>query len=135
MASPATIVARIIIMAILLSAVGMALFIGIVANTSRQPFARAPVADVLVMRDLNAIRFANDSDLDFFDCRVTISGGLEATLDQLKAKGRGYIDRDKFGEGMPRDEFYKRQLQGIAMVCHDDSGGDNQGRAVQIRLK
>lgn len=82
--------------------------------------ARTRSASVMVIRDLDELRFTNDSDIDLHRCRIAIDGAFSADLKGLPARGRGSIPRSAFAVDLPRDEFYRR-ARTMAIACFDDN--------------
>jgi hypothetical protein len=101
----------------------------VVANYTMRDTPKDTGGPVLVMKDLDQLRFTNDSDQDFGNCLVRIDGGFEAVLGSLPPRGRAALNRDAFGK-IPRDEFYTRALRSMTMRCLDSNSN-----TVDVRLK
>ncbi len=76
---------------------------------------------MLLTRDTDELRFANDSSLNLINCRVEIDGGFGAALPELPAHGRGALGAAQFDEAMPRDEFFTRSHRSTTMTCMDEA--------------
>jgi hypothetical protein len=87
-----------------------------------------PTADVLVVRDVDHLRFTNDSAINLHGCVVRIDG-YESVLRELPAKARAAVGRLTFNDPLPQAEFLKRSRT-IAMQCYDD---ENHLVAVRVR--
>lgn len=85
-------------------------------------------ADILVIRDLDELRFTNDSVIDLHNCPVQIDG-FSANVAELAAGARATLSRGAFDRALPRDEFYRRARR-VTMHCYDDSNA-----LVQVRVK
>ena len=113
----------------LLFALGAFVVVGVIGNLiSGRPALPPASIDVLVVRDVDQLRFTNDSDAALHNCRVQIDG-FDAVLRELPARGRAELGRLRFSDPMPQDEFLKRSRT-MGMTCYDDAN-----TLVGVRLK
>jgi hypothetical protein len=113
----------------LLYLLGAFIVLGIVGNLiGGGSVSPSRSVEVLMVRDVDQLRFTNDSDVPLHNCQVSIDG-YSAILSELPARGRKELGRLRFNDPLPQDEFLKRTRR-MSMLCYDDA---NEQVAIELK--